>query len=314
MRPLKANKLTEQQRAIAAAGKGAYSHDPLAPRAAAYEQRRLPAYKRIIPAAEAWLPRGIGWGLSVGFLSLTCLYGASISGGNQTALERVSSVMGLKVDSVLISGQKEVSEAEILNALALNSESSLLTFDAYAARKNLEQISWIAEAKVQKLYPNKLQIVVEEQKPFALWQRGQYVSLIAYDGSVISDTIDPEFKSLPLVVGHGAQRQASTLFELLSNYPSLARKIRAIAYVGERRWDLYLKNGVFIKLPEQDIAAALDKVMAFDEEGNLSRKDIMSVDLRLKDRIFVRMGKDAAEKRRDVLRDLGAKLPKEVEA
>ncbi|MCV6548119.1 MAG: FtsQ-type POTRA domain-containing protein [Cohaesibacter sp.] len=314
MRPLKAHKLSEQQRAMAAMGKEGQSADPLLPRAVAYEQRRLPLYKRIIPLAEAWLPRGIGWGMSVGFLGLTCLYGAMIGGSNQTALERVSSVIGLKVESVLISGQKEVSEAEILNALSLNSESSLLTFDAYAARKNLEQISWIAEAKVQKLYPNKLQIVVEEQKPFALWQRGQYVSLIAYDGSVISDRVEPAFKALPLVVGHGAQRQASLLFELLSHYPSLARKIRAVAYVGERRWDLYLKNGVFIKLPEYDLQDALDKVMAFDEEGNLSRKDIISVDLRLKDRTFVRMGKDAAEKRRAVLRDLGAKLPKEVEA
>ncbi|MCT4656459.1 MAG: FtsQ-type POTRA domain-containing protein [Cohaesibacter sp.] len=304
--------MSAQQPAAASDGWTRVS-DPLRPRAAAYEQRRLPLYKRIIPLAEAWLPKGIGWGMSFGFLAVTSLYGAMIGGENQTALERASAVIGLKVESVLISGQKEVSEAQILNALALNSDSSLLTFDAYAARKNLEQINWIAEAKVQKLYPNKLQIVVEEQKPFALWQRGQYVSLIAYDGSVISDRIEPEFKALPLVVGHGAQRQASELFELLSQYPSLARKTRAVVYVAERRWDLYLKNGVFVKLPEQDILAALDKLMAFDEDGNLSRKDITSVDLRLEDRTFVRMSEDAAEKRRNVLRDLGAKLPKEVE-
>ena len=286
---------------------------PLAPRAFAYEQRRLPFYKRVIPMAETWLPRGIGWGLSVGFLAITSLYGAMIGGENQTALERASSVFGLKVEAVLISGQQEVSEADILNALGLTSDSSLLTFDAYVARKNLERINWIAEAKVQKLYPNKLQVVVQEQKPFALWQRGQFVSLIAYDGSVISDRIDPGFTELPLVVGHGAQRKASELFSLLARYPSLARKTRAVVYVSERRWDLYFKNGVFAKLPEADLEDALENLLTFDQEGNLSRKDITSIDMRLPDRTFVRMSKDAAEKRRSVLRELGAKLPKEVE-
>lgn len=285
----------------------------MAPRAYAYEQRRLPLYKRIIPLAEAWLPRGIGWGMSAGFLAVTLFYGAMIGGENQTALERASAVFGLKVEAVLISGQKEVSEADILNALGLDSESSLLTFNAYEARQNLERNSWIAEAKVQKLYPNKLQVVVQEQKPFALWQRGQFVSLIAYDGSVISDRIDPVFSELPLVVGHGAQRMAGSLFETLARYPSLARKTRAIVYVSERRWDVYFKNGVHAKLPEVDIEDALDKLVGFDEAGNLSDKDIVSIDLRLSDRSFVRMSEEAAEKRRNILRDLGAKLPKEVE-
>ena len=287
--------------------------DPTIPRALEYEQRRLPFYRRIIPLAESWLPRGVGWGLSIGFLAVTALYGATISGENQTALERASSVFGLKVEAVLITGQKEVSEAEILSALGIDGDSSLLTFNAYAARKSLESISWIAEASVQKLYPNKIQVVVQEQKPFALWQRGQYVSLISYDGSVLTDRIDPEFAQLPLVVGHGAQRKASTLFELLAQYPSIARKTRAVVYVSERRWDLYFKNGVQAKLPEVDVEDALEKLLTFDEDGSLSRKDITIVDLRLSDRMFVRMSKDAAERRRTTLRSLGAHLPKEVE-
>ena len=294
-------------------GKAKRLADSLAPRAYAYEQRRLPFYRRIIPLAETYLPKGIGWGLSVGLLAVTSLYGAMIGGENQTALERASSVFGLKVEAVLISGQKEVSESEILSVLGLNSDSSLLTFNAYVARKNLENLPWIAQASVQKLYPNKLQVMVQEQEPFALWQRGQYVSLISYDGSVLTDHIDPEFANLPLVVGHGAQRKAAQVFELLARYPSIARKTRAVVYVSERRWDLYFKNGVQAKLPEVDVEDALEKLLAFDEDGSLSRKDITVVDMRLADRTFVRMSKDAAERRRQALRDLGADVPKEVE-
>ena len=309
MRPMmgKWSKKTDKK-----AGAAAFS-DPLAPRAYAYEQRRLPFYRRIIPFAEAYLPRGTGWGLSVSFLVATCLYGATLGGENKTALERMSSVFGLKVEAVLITGQKEVTEAEILQVLGINENSSLLTFDAYKARKSLEAISWISEAAVTKLYPNKLQVSVKEQQPFALWQRGQLVSLIAYDGSVLSDHIDPEFSDLPMVVGNGAQRKAADLFELLAQYPSIARKTRAVVYVSERRWDLYFKNGVQAKLPEVDVEDALDRLLAFDDDGSLSRKDITIVDMRLTDRTFVRMSKDAAERRREALRSLGAKVPEEVE-
>ncbi|WP_316860110.1 FtsQ-type POTRA domain-containing protein [uncultured Cohaesibacter sp.] len=295
-------------------GKGsAQQKSVLDSRAYAYEQRRLPFYRRIIPIAEEWIPNGFGWGLTLGLFGITILYGASIGGENQTTLEKVSSVFGLKIEAVLISGQKEVTEAEILRVLGINEDSSLLTFDAYDGRKKLENMSWIAEASVQKLYPNKLQVMVREQKPFALWQRGEFLSVISYDGSVLSDHIDPEFANLPLVVGHGAQRQAASMFELLAQYPSLARKSRAIVYVSERRWDIYFKNGVQAKLPEIGVADALEKLIAFDEDGSLSRKDITVVDMRLEDRTFVRMSKDAAAKRRAALRTLGAKIPQEVQ-
>ena len=80
---------------------------------------------------------------------------------------------------MLISGQKEVSETDNLRVLGITEDSSLLTFNAYDARKKLESMSWIEEATVQKLYPNKLQVVIREQKPFALWQRGEFVSVIS---------------------------------------------------------------------------------------------------------------------------------------
>ncbi|SNY94366.1 cell division protein FtsQ [Cohaesibacter sp. ES.047] len=309
MRPIMGKWLKQKDAKVGVAG----LPDPLAPRAYAYEQRRLPFYRRIIPFAETYLPRGTGWGLSVAFLAATCMYGATLGGENQTALERASSVFGLKVDAVLITGQKEVSEAEILQVLGINEDSSLLTFDAYKARKSLEAVSWISKASVQKLYPNKIQVSIKEQEPFALWQRGNLISLISYDGSILSDRIDPEFSGLPLVVGNGAQRKAAHLFEVLAQYPSLARKTRAVVYVSERRWDLYFKNGVQAKLPEVDVEDSLDKLLAFDEDGSLSRKDITIVDMRLSDRIFVRMSKDAALRRREALRNLGADVPKEVE-
>ena len=224
--------------------------DPLAPRTHAYEQRRLPLYRRVIPLTEEWLPRGTGWVLTVSFLSITILYGAMIGGTNQSALERVSTVFGLKVEAVLITGQKEVTEAEILSVLRISPETSLFDFRCLCCAQELGKYQLDCRSVGSEAVPEQAAGRGSGTKAFALWQRGQFVSLISYDGSVLSDHIDPEFAKLPLVVGHGAQRKASNLFELLAQYPSLARKTRAVVYVSERRWISISRMGFLPNFPK----------------------------------------------------------------
>ena len=65
--------------------------------------------------------------------------------------------------------------------------------------------------------------------------------------------------------------------------------MRAAVLVSGRRWDLYLDDGVTIKLPEKNLRAALAQLVRLDAEQQLLARDVIVVDLRLPDRITVRL-------------------------
>ena len=82
----------------------------------------------------------------------------------------------MRIATVSLSGQRQVSREEIFAAAGVTDHSSLLFLDVADARARLEAIPWIAEATVRKLYPDRLQITVTEREAFALWQQQGKVS------------------------------------------------------------------------------------------------------------------------------------------
>jgi cell division protein FtsQ len=107
----------------------------------------------------------------------------------------------------------------------------------------------------------------------------------------------PHLLRLPLVVGAGAERRAKEFLTLLERYPDIQAQVRASILVGERRWNLRMKNGLDVRLPETDAAAALDRLLALDRDAKLLSRDILAIDLRLADRVTVRLSDGAAQVR-----------------
>ena len=62
----------------------------------------------------------------------------------------------------------------------------------------------------------------------------------------------------------------------------------AAVYVGGRRWDVVLANGVQIRLPEHGAREALANLVEIDRREALFDRDIASIDVRLSDRIAIR--------------------------
>jgi cell division protein FtsQ len=156
---------------------------------------------------------------------------------------------------------------------------------------------------VLKLYPGRLMIEITERQAFALWQEAGRLSVIAADGALLEPYVSRRFLSLPLVVGKGADTQARDFLALLARYPQVNSVTRAAILVGERRWNLRLKDGLDIRLPEQDVGNALAALTKLDKEDRLFSKDIVAVDMRLPDRLVVQLSDDAAKAREDLFKD-----------
>jgi cell division protein FtsQ len=77
--------------------------------------------------------------------------------------------------------------------------------------------------------------------------------------------------------------------------------MRAAVLVAERRWNVVLKNGIDVRLPETEVEQALSTLVTLDRNNKLLSRDITVVDLRLPDRVTVRLSDDASAARQDAL-------------
>ena len=269
----------------------------LAPRGRGVSRlHRQPVWRSAGRLAE--LPQWAGSAAALGFLTLTISYGIIIGGHGRVVSDALLSAVGFGIESVKLSGQREINEFQILEALEIHEGTSLALFDADSALERLNQMAWVKSASVMKLYPNTLQIRVEERIPYALWQRGDLVSIVNESGDVITDEVDGRYANLLLVVNHGAQRRAEEIISALDKVPALRPRVRAAFLVSDRRWDLQLENGISIRLPQDNMDAALSELMAMDAESGLLARDIVAIDLRLADRVTVRLSDEVAEQRK----------------
>lgn len=262
-----------------------------------------------LPLAHLRVPRFAGAVAGFAFLGSAMVYGVvkgehvpSIVAAVKDTADAGANAMGMRIATVSLSGQRQVSREDIFAAAGVTDHSSLLFLDVADARAKLEAIPWIAEATVRKLYPDRLQITITEREPFALWQQQGKVKVIAADGTVLSEKVEPRLASLSFVVGNGAAMRARDFLAVLDRYPAIRDQVRASIYVAERRWNLKLKNGIDVRLPETNIEGALENLVRLDRDKNLLSRDITAVDLRLPDRLAVRLSDAVAQAREEAVK------------
>jgi cell division protein FtsQ len=221
--------------------------------------------------------------------------------------DSVANRAGFRITSIALAGERRLTREDILAIAGISARSSLLFLDAGEARTRLKANPWIADATVLKLYPGRLHIAVTERDAFALWQRNGKVEVIADDGTVVEAFAGQMLAKLPLVVGVGAETRAKDFVATLDKYPAIRDQLQAAVLVAERRWNLMLKNGIDVRLPETGIEQALDTLLKLDRDDKILSRDIAAIDLRLADRVTVRLSEDAAASRLEAIK---AKAPK----
>jgi cell division protein FtsQ len=98
-------------------------------------------------------------------------------------------------------------------------------------------------------------------------------------------------------VGDGANLQAADYAALLVAAGPIRNQIRAGMLVSGRRWTLKMENGVDVRLPEVGALAAMARLVRLAGEERLLDKDVLAIDLRMPDRIVVRLSEEAAAAR-----------------
>ncbi len=211
--------------------------------------------------------------------------------------DRVSAFAPFPLQDITVEGRRHVTQDAILKSLDVRRGQSLLSVDLHAARQRLEQIEWVEHAAVERRWPDTIHVTLRERSAVALWQTEvvqangkrttEYVLIDRLGRKVRS--IDPAESQIRLVVaGEGAPEHLAELLLLLQDAKPIRDRMRAAVYVGQRRWNLTLEEGITIKLPADDAGAALQRLLALDKSDRLLARDLSIVDLRLPGMLILR--------------------------
>jgi len=203
--------------------------------------------------------------------------------------------VGLVVDDVIVVGRLETNRKDIAKALGVRRGDPILRANLGAARARLEKLGWVQSATVTRRLPGDLHVHLIERRPFALWQKKGRLVLIDRAGELITAKRLGRFSALPVVVGRQAPQYVGALFDVLGRQPKLFARVAAAVRVANRRWDIRFDNGIVARLPEQKIAEGWRRLAALDAKHNILARDLAAIDLRLEDRLIVRLSAEAAE-------------------
>jgi cell division protein FtsQ len=197
--------------------------------------------------------------------------------------------MGFRVATIRIEGRQKTPEPLLRAALGVRPGDPILGFSVADARARLESIAWVQEATIERVLPSTLVVRLVERRPFAVWQNEGKFVLVDRDGGMVTDSDVAVFADeLPLVVGPGAPKAAAALMAMLADQPDLQSRLVAAVRIGERRWNLRMKNGADVLLPEGAEPAALTRLAELQSSHQLLDRPLSVIDLRLPDRLVVR--------------------------
>ncbi|QTN35910.1 cell division protein FtsQ/DivIB [Cognatishimia activa] len=212
------------------------------------------------------------------------------------------------VGAMTIDGAGPILAGDIREVLHTDFPISSFDIDVAAMRETLLGLSPVKSAQI-KIDGNVLQIAIEERTPVLLWRTQDGLQLVDAEGFVVSAAKGRlAHGDLPLMAGVGADVHAKEALQLLKVAAPLGDRVRGLAWVGNRRWDIVLDRDQRIMLPENGAVGALERIVAMAQVQDLLERDVSVVDLRIGNRPTLRVAENSVENWWDVRKtSLGVK-------
>jgi len=138
---------------------------------------------------------------------------------------------------------------------------SFITVDLNAARQAFEAVPWVRRAVVQREFPNRLKVILQEHQAVAYWGEEGESTLVNSYGEVFEANLgEVEQDELPRLDGPREQSaQVLALYQALQPmFDTLDLQIEQLALTGRGNWRVLLAGGAAIELgsgSEADVLA-----------------------------------------------------------
>ena len=203
------------------------------------------------------------------------------------AIIDASANSGLHLQTIEVQGRAHTSKDVLMAVSELTLGQPMLTISLPELHDRLSTIGWVKDVAIERRMPSTIRLILTERVPMALLQTEGGHRVIDKDGEIISGADPSAFGHLTVVAGTSAGVNAAPLLNILRTEPELFAEVWAVTYQSERRWDVHLRNGIRVRLPETDPRTAWSRLAIIDHSKQITDRDLAVIDLRVPDQMIV---------------------------
>ena len=202
---------------------------------------------------------------------------------------------GMVLSEVWVKGKYNQNKNEILNAINLNIGDSILLVDLDLIRERINQLPWVFNSSVYLQSQGILQIDVLEYIPVAVYEFNNINYLIDINGNRIIQISSDDYIDLIRVIGKNALQNMDEIKLIVKKLKNYNLSLNKIERIGNRRWNIYFSEGLYVKLPSENPQSALLRLEKFLSTYDVKSDKLAFIDLRLLDTLTFKLKDQLSE-------------------
>lgn len=129
-----------------------------------------------------------------------------------------------------------------------------------------ESLPWISSARVKRVFPNRIEIYLQEHKPVALWGMQDGFKMINADGVIFdSSEDDHDYEELPQFIG--PEGQSSLMLDMYTKINTILMPLKVklvkIELSTRGSWTAILEGGAQLELGRGSIEIIAERIKLF---------------------------------------------------
>ena len=203
-------------------------------------------------------------------------------------IQKYSNNYQYNLTEIKISHLNFLNEREILNYFNSYKEKSIFLVPIKKIAYKIREIKWVKNINIKSNYKNTLSVFIDEELPLGIFYNNNQRILFSED-LVVLDILKKNSKYNNLITFNGLNSLNNSKKLIMNLENNFKQSVESATYIGDRRWNLKLKNHIILKLPENNINQAIINYNNIHSSfSNTDLKDIESIDLRINNKAIIK--------------------------
>lgn len=189
----------------------------------------------------------------------------------------------LNLNNITVSGLDDENNKEVLKNLKSLKLNNIFFLNEKKIKNVIEINPLIENYKISKIYPDTLDVKIKKTKFLGKINQDGKILFLGSNGK-LSEYIF-ENQKLPFIFGKPKIQEFLDLKKIIDESKFSNFEIENFYFYPSKRWDIELKNNIFLKLPKDNIKISLDYSFNFLKNNNFKNNKV--IDARVKNQIIL---------------------------